>query len=258
MDQRRKAMKTLREDMLSKAEEVADSLGFRVTGGIEVCGAGDCLWEVFLDQLCQRDVLRDILHGREMSIQDLRNNVVDGLSRCEYAKMFNGNGKNDAQWVDYLQPLRQPQYYEGDIGDLALPGLAHQFGVNILLLHTSQHLGQRPYTIIPANCYGGQEITPFPVIMAYNGGHMESVIPQTNEDLNQTVNIINQNISEPVLEQNQESCQVTEEDSEDNDNFTLPTPPYVPLATHKENNHAKNDENELSNSEFEIKILTWL
>merc|ERR1712074_492475 len=90
-----------------------------------------------------------------------------------------------------------------------------------------------------------------PVIMAFNGGHMESVIPQTNEDLSQTVNIINQNISEPILEQNQESCQVTEEDSEDNDNFTLPTPPYVPLATNKENNHAENDENELQNMEEE-------
>merc|ERR1712030_192730 len=62
---------------------------------------------------------------------------------------------------------------------------------------------------------------------------------------------IEENISEPVLEQNQESCQVTEEDSEDNDNFTLPTPPYVPLATNKENNHAENDENELQNMEEE-------
>merc|ERR1712105_391620 len=120
-----------------------------------------------------------------------------------------------------------------------------------LLLHTSQHLGQRPYTIIPANCYGGQETTSFPVIMAYNGCHMESVIPQTIEDLNQTVNIINQNISGPELGQNQECCQVTEEDNTDNDPFTLPTPPYIPLATNKENNHAKNDENKLQNMEEE-------
>ena len=153
MDQQRKAINTLRIDMLSKAEDVACSLGFRIREGNANRGAGDCLWEVFLDQLCHRDELHDVLNGRDISVQELRNQVVDGLSNCDYAKIF--NGKNDVDWVEYLQPLRQLQYYEGEAGDLALPGLAHQFGVNIILLHTSGHLGTCPYTIIPADCYGG-------------------------------------------------------------------------------------------------------
>ena len=235
MDQRRKAINTLREDMLSKAKDVANSLGFKIKGGVEVCGAGDCLWEVFLDQLCQRDELCDVLQGREMSIQELRNSVVDGLSICEYAKSISGNGKNDIDWVEYLQPLRQLQFYEGEVGDLALPGIAHQFGVNILLLHTSQHLGKRPYTIIPADCYGGQAITQFPIIMAYNGGHMESVIPETNEDLNKTIKLFGQRDG---------SFQGTDEENQDNDNMTLPTPPYVPLYLSKEKDNAEKEEND--------------
>ena len=237
MDEPRKAIKSLREDMISKAKNVAHSLNFKIVPGGINRGTGDCLWEVFQDQLYQRNELYDILKGRNVSIQDLRNEVVDGLSNCEMAKMVHGNGKNNDDWLEYLQPLRQPQYYAGEVGDIALPGLAHQFGVNILLLYTSQHLGTQPYTIIPADCYGGQAIIQFPIIMAYNGEHMESIIPQTNDDLNQTVRIINQGQDFGKIDR---SSQGPENDVDDN--FTLPTPPYVPLVLNKENYHDNNEE----------------
>ena len=242
MDQQRKAIKTLRDNMLPKAERVAHSLGFGIRSGAPNRGAGDCLWECILDQLCHRDELHNVLNGRDISIQELRNEVVEGLSHCGYAKMVSGNGKNDVDWVEYLQPLRQPQYYDGEVGDLALPGFAHQFGVNIILLYTSEHLGGCPYEIIPTNCYGGQAITQYPILMAYNGDHMESVIPKTKDDLNQTVRIINQNI----LGQDE-----NEDENEDSNNFTLPTPPYVPLALNKEKYDFENKEHQLKNMEEE-------
>ena len=106
MDQQRKAIKTLRDNMLPKAQDVAYSLGFGIRAGAPNRGAGDCLFEVIIDQLCHRDELSEVLKGRDISIQEIRNQVVDGLSHCEYAKMVSGNGKNDVDWVEYLQPLR--------------------------------------------------------------------------------------------------------------------------------------------------------
>ena len=249
-------MVSLRQSMLSKAEKVAQLLGFQIRGGIEVCGAGDCAWEVFHDQLCQRNEFHNILQGREISIQELRNSVVDELTKCQYAQI--SNGMADDQWDNYLQPLRQPHYYEGDVGDLALPGLAHKFGVNILLLHTSSHLGQHPFTVIPANCFGGEAVTPFPVIMAYNGNHMESVLPQSSEDLNKTRDIISLDISEleyrfnemetenQTINQDIESCQGDEQEQE------LPTPPYVPLVTNKDTRHPMSENINMEHYEYMV------
>ena len=68
MDQQRKAIKTLRDNMLPKAERVAHSLGFGIRYGAPNRGAGDCLWECILDQLCHRDELHNVLNKRDISI----------------------------------------------------------------------------------------------------------------------------------------------------------------------------------------------
>ena len=186
--ERLEAISILRQRMLDIAGEVAHRFSFAVHGGVANQGAGDCTWEVFIDQLCHRPELAGLLHENESGISAVRNRVVNVLSNCAEARVF--HGMSQSEWVALLQPLREPGMWNSATGDMALSGLAHSFGINILLIHTSAHLGRRPLTLIPGNCYEGQTVTPIPVLMAYNGSHMESLIPVSEVDVERTRELV--------------------------------------------------------------------
>ena len=177
----------LRQAMLHTSTEVGTALRVHFRGGVATVARGDCSWEVVFDQLHLRPELAGLV-DRETTIATWRTRLVDNLSRCHEARVL--YGKSQEEWVRFLAPLKQPGFYNGEIGDLALAGLAHMLGVNILLVHTSSHLGTVPLTLIDAECFGHQAVTPIPIVMAYNGEHMESLCPVSEEDVRRTMDLV--------------------------------------------------------------------
>ena len=177
----------LRQAMLHTSIEVGTALRVHFRGGVATVARGDCSWEVVFDQLHLRPELAGLV-DRETTIATWRTRLVDNLSRCHEARVL--YGKSQEEWVRFLAPLKQPGFYNGEIGDLALTGLAHMLGVNILLVHTSSHLGTVPLTLIDAECFGHQAVTPIPIVMAYNGEHMESLCPVSEEDVRRTMDLV--------------------------------------------------------------------
>ena len=60
--ERLEAISILHQRMLDIAGKVAHRFSFAVHGGVANQGAGDCTWEVFIDQLCHRPELAGLLH----------------------------------------------------------------------------------------------------------------------------------------------------------------------------------------------------
>jgi len=75
--------------------------------------------------------------------------------------------------------------------------LAHYIGKNILLINTDP--GSAPITVVLGDRFGNPLNSEYPVILAYNGTHYESLIPLTDHDEKRSRIIIQKYIKDEDL-----------------------------------------------------------
>ena len=87
--------------------------------------------------------------------------------------------------------MLQPGIYErGIFGDLMLPGIACGVKKYILIFNTS--LNSPPIYVVDPRSFNVEPDSEIPVVLAYNLSHYESMHPCTNNDVQSTVNLVNE------------------------------------------------------------------
>ena len=167
--------------------------------GRENQGHGNCSYEAVIINLNDRNCFKEKFH---MSLQhyrliwntDLMNKILDekipwnpGLTRNEIIQGFN--------------ELMQSGIYERDFfGDLMMAGIACGVRKVILIFHTNEDIkrtGHDPVSVIDPRGYGGQIDSEIPVVVAYNLVHYESLNPIGDNDIRQTIKLVESYIAKP-------------------------------------------------------------
>ena len=95
---------------------------------------------------------------------------------------------SDQEWSRQLDQLETKGFYENECGDLMLPALAHNFGVDIFVINTSR--GSTPFSPISSSVWGGKQTNKPPLLLAYDGDHVEPLLPATPHDSQLTIELM--------------------------------------------------------------------
>ena len=100
-------------------------------------------------------------------------------------------GKGEEAWERECDQLMKPRTYEVDAADTLVSMLAAFLSVDIVVFNTNPRFGGGPLMVYPASVYGGQTEVRNPIMMAYDGTHFESVLPDEEDDIEMVVILIN-------------------------------------------------------------------
>ena len=100
-------------------------------------------------------------------------------------------GKGEEAWKRECDQLMKPRTYEVDAADTLVSMLAAFLSVDIVVFNTNPRFGGGPLMVYPASVYGGQTKVRNPIMMAYDGTHFESVLPDEEEDKEMVVILVN-------------------------------------------------------------------
>ena len=160
--------------------------------GRENQGGGNCSYESVILNINHRNCFQNKFH---MSLQhyriiwktDIMNKILDqkipwnpGLTRIEIVQGF--------------QELMVSGVYEREFfGDMMMAGVACGVRKIILIFHTNEDIsntGHDPIAVIDPRDYGGIIDSEIPVVIAYNLVHYESLHPVSEDDINETVKLV--------------------------------------------------------------------
>ena len=164
--------------------------GFNVKHGIANLGDGNCAPEAANDNNNHREELAKFHNKIFETPQELREAVVENIIKNEKAIAFTGYDDN-ATLVEDLKKLKQSGEWGCTVADLMMPGIAFTLEKNILVVNTKPNQSsQEPITLIRPETFGGHSNTDIPLILAYNGSHYEGLIPEVNEDIDRSAELV--------------------------------------------------------------------
>jgi hypothetical protein len=169
--------------MVARAISCAATHGIKVHQGVANLANGDCAFETMIDGISTRSCFGQIYEGTP---EHWRKVWMEEVERIAYAG-FNG-GLTQAQWRDGWKVMKESGAYEFSLGDLVLPGIAHCTQKDILIFNTSP-LAHSPVYVVEASTFGGAANTEIPVCLAYDQAHYESLVPDTPEDIQKTIEL---------------------------------------------------------------------
>ena len=98
-----------------------------------------------------------------------------------------------AEWTEAWSVLKESGAYEYRLGDLVLPGIAHCTRKDVLIFNTSP-AAFCPVYVVQASTFGGSANSDIPVCLAYDQSHYEALVPDTNEDIQKSIELKDQYI----------------------------------------------------------------
>ena len=153
-------------------------------------GQGDCVFEASLFNVNDRGCFNEYLsqtvdYYRRIWTIDMENRGFDN-------PLLNP-GYSQAEWHHGWNLMRQPGAYEvHHFGDLVIPGIACGIKKIILIFNTNPNVAHDPISVIDPNSYGIEPNSPYPLILAYDGSHYESLHPLEDIDIQKSKDLVTQ------------------------------------------------------------------
>ena len=95
----------------------------------------------------------------------------------------------NSEWREAWSALKMPRVYETELGDIVLPCIAHCVKKDVLVFNTSSNAHYAVYVIESSMLDGQANETEIPICLAYDQTHYEPLVPNTEEDILETINL---------------------------------------------------------------------
>ena len=157
---------------------------------------GDCLFEAVVSNINERNCFPEKL---EKTIQEYREEFVSEM-QIQFQQTAHYPGEQEhTKWNDAWEKQKQAFQYnvnEYNISDIVPTAMGHCVKKNILIFNVAQN-NQDPAQVCKSTFFheNNTPSTEIPVIVVYNGGHYESMLPKTQEDIEKSVELTNKIIS---------------------------------------------------------------
>ena len=187
------------DDIFLNAIASAKKHNIKLKPGVHNEASGNCSYEAVIHNINYRDCFQEKLpfsfdYYRRIWTTDMMNRTLDasshwnpGLTKKEITKGF--------------QDMMISGVYERPFfGDMMMAGIACGIRRRILIFNTNINIiktGHDPIAVVDPNDFGGQVIDDYPVVVAYNLVHYESLHPEDQEDLEETVKLTKSYIANP-------------------------------------------------------------
>ena len=175
--------------MIKKAIQNAHFHGIQLRQGVTNLANGDCAFESVLDGINTRACFGETYEGTPAYWRNVWMSKVEKIAFHEW-----NNGMSIQEWKDSFEVLKQAGTYEVALGDLVPPGIAHCTQKNLLIFNNSTQ-AYKPIYVISAAIFGGSANSDIPVCLAYNQVHYESLVPCTQDDIQKTILLSQQVLS---------------------------------------------------------------
>ena len=149
---------------------------------------GDCLFEAVRDNINNRDCFLDKLKNK---VQYYREDWVTELM-LKYEKTDHYRKEDEEAWHAAWDRQMDPGVYNVDefsVSDLVPAGLGHCLKKDILVFNVDLN-SNSPVQVYPANIFNIPPTTEIPIVIVYNGGHYESLLPQSEQDIRNCINLV--------------------------------------------------------------------
>ena len=90
-----------------------------------------------------------------------------------------------------MEKLKENREWSSSISDFMMNGIAFTLSKNILVINTKpQDLSKEAITLIQPETFDGETNTDIPLVLAYDGSHYEGFIPNDEEDIQKTIELV--------------------------------------------------------------------
>ena len=175
--------------MINKAIANAASHGISLHHGVGNLANGNCAFESVIDNISTRSCFGETYNGTP---DYYRYAWMSEIERIAFDDWNSGLSKDE--WKESWGVLKQSRVHEHNFGDLIIPGIAHCTKKNILIFNTSP-MAHSPAYAIAASTFGGSSNTDIPVCLAYDQSHYESLVPNSETDIQKTIDLMEKVIS---------------------------------------------------------------
>ena len=121
---------------------------------------------------------------------------TEGEDKVKWSQYYPAN-LTDEQWREGWHKLQTSNTYDLPyIGDLAIVACAHSLKKDILVFNTPWQINDGfatdPISVVSPNQFdpSNKRDTEIPIVLLYDGGHFESSIPVSEEDVQETINLV--------------------------------------------------------------------
>ena len=120
----------------------------------------------------------------------------EGEDKVKWSQYYPAN-LTDEQWREGWHKLQTSNTYDLPyIGDLAIVACAHSLKKDILVFNTPWQINDGfatdPISVVSPNEFdpSNKRDTEIPIVLLYDGGHFESSIPVSEEDVQETIDLV--------------------------------------------------------------------
>ena len=120
----------------------------------------------------------------------------EGEDKVKWSQYYPAN-LTDEQWREGWHKLQTSNTYDLPyIGDLAIVACAHSLKKDILVFNTPWQINDGfatdPISVVSPNQFdpSNERDTEIPIVLLYDGGHFESSIPVSEEDVQETIDLV--------------------------------------------------------------------
>ena len=121
---------------------------------------------------------------------------TEGEDKVKWSQYYPAN-LTDEQWREGWHKLQTSNTYDLPyIGDLAIVACAHSLKKDILVFNTPWQINDGfatdPISVVSPNQFdpSNERDTEIPIVLLYDGGHFESSIPVSKEDVQRTIDLV--------------------------------------------------------------------
>ena len=197
-----------KDDMVSKTTQI-NSIGkknviferaiasakkhnINLKSGRENSGGGDCAYYSVIFNINDRGCFQNKFPMSPDVYRRIWN--VDMMNKVLDKKIAWNPGMTKIEIQEGFQELMEPGIYERSFfGDMILPGIACGTRKRILIFNTNEAIittGHDPISVVDPRDHGGDIDTEIPVVVAYNLVHFESLHPVDNDDVAETIKLV--------------------------------------------------------------------
>ena len=165
--------------MVSVAIKNAEWHGINIHHGTSNNADGNCIFESIIDNINSRPCFREFWSGSEDYLRKL------WLEEAEVLVWnFCGLGMPEEILRKEWGYLKNGRTYECDLGDFVLHAVAHCVQKDILIFNTQISQSHEPISVVEASHLANRPAnSDIPLTLAYNGVHYESLVPDTDVDI---------------------------------------------------------------------------
>ena len=178
--------------LVKRAIASASRHGIKIMQGRANPGTGSCAFEAPIYNVNDRKCFKETL---SKPIQYYRSLWVSEGERLLFDSPFNP-GYSKLEWKAGFNKLKKSDVYEIDFfGDMMLPAIACGIKKTILIFNTNTESLREPVTVINPTDFGVNTTSKFPIVLAYDVAHYESLHPVSTDDDEKCIHLANKIIN---------------------------------------------------------------